>query len=78
MKFDEFAGWAGVLIVLVAYALVSWGIIQVGVTYQILNAVGAAGLFLISLHKKAYQLVVFYGIWTLIALVHLILHVGLG
>ncbi len=66
----EILGWYGTVVILAAYALVSFGIFKAdGLWAQLLNFTGALGIVTISLNKKAYQPAVLNGTWALIAIV---------
>jgi len=53
---DEIIGWYGTIVIVLAYALLSFNIISpTNLTYQILNATGALGIVYISFKKKTYQ-----------------------
>jgi len=63
-------GWYGMVAIVLAYALVSFSLIEAsGLTFQILNGTGALGIALVSFQRKAYQPGVLNVIWTLIAIV---------
>lgn len=69
-KLVELYGWYGMAAIVLAYALVSFSVIEAsGLTFQILNGTGALGIALVSFQKKAYQPGVLNIIWTLIAIV---------
>ena len=71
--FLETFGWYGMLAVLAAYALVSFGLLSSGnIWFQVLNLTGALGITLISFYKKTYQPAILNFIWAIIALVALI------
>lgn len=64
----EVAGWLGVLLVLTAYALNIFSVLDSSsVTYQALNALGAIGIIIDGVAKKDAQPVVLNIIWLLIA-----------
>ena len=70
---SEAAGWYGVCVLLLAYALVSFEIVEAeSGAYQLLNLTGAAGVAILSLRKRAYQPAVLNSIWGIIALAALI------
>ena len=53
---NEVIGWLAALVILLAYFLVSFGVIEAaGLTYQLLNVAGACGIAYISILKRAYQ-----------------------
>lgn len=67
-KYTELLGWYGVVVILLAYGLVSFSVIQpTSLVYQILNGTGALGIVIVSLHKKAYQPAILNIIWAVIA-----------
>ncbi|MEK7620240.1 MAG: hypothetical protein AAB413_03310 [Patescibacteria group bacterium] len=64
----EFAGWVGVLSILLAYALLSFDILEsTSVGYHVLNLVGGAGIVIDALADKNYQPAVLNLIWCAIA-----------
>lgn len=66
---DSLVGWYGTGAILLAYALVSFGIMKVdSLTYQILNLTGALGMIVISLIKKAYQPAILNIVWSVVAI----------
>lgn len=72
-RFIEFFGWYGAIAIILAYALVSFALLEpTSIAYQLLNGTGAIGIVVISFHKKAYQPGVLNIIWALIALVAII------
>ena len=69
----EIVGWYGTVAIILAYALVSFGVLVSGnAIYQILNFTGAIGIIIVSLTKKAYQPATLNIIWAVVALVALI------
>lgn len=69
-KFIEFCGWYGMVAIVMAYALVSFSLVQpTDIVYQLLNGTGALGIVLVSFYKRAYQPGVLNIIWTFIAIV---------
>ena len=65
---SEIIGWYGTIAIILAYALLSFSIINSdSIIYQILNFSGALGIILISLLKKAYQPATLNIIWAVIA-----------
>ncbi|MFH1252961.1 MAG: hypothetical protein V1664_01360 [Candidatus Uhrbacteria bacterium] len=66
-------GWIGVAGVLIAYALLSWGIVGAhDLVYQILNGVGAILLIIESAWRKDYPFTFLNAVWAIIALVVII------
>lgn len=69
-KFIELFGWYGTVAIVLAYALVSFSVLQpTDIAYQLLNGTGALGIVLVSFYKQAYQPGVLNIIWTVIAVV---------
>lgn len=65
----EILGWYGAIAVLLAYALLSFGVINSGdLVYQLLNFTGALGIMLVSLAKGVMQTTVINIVWSLLAL----------
>ena len=66
---SELAGWVGVLSILLAYALLTFGVLSADeATYNILNLVGGTGIIIDALADKNYQPAVLNLIWVVIAL----------
>lgn len=66
----EAVGWYGVVAILLAYTLVSFGAVEAdSVVYQVLNLTGAVSIAIISLVKRAYQPATLNIIWAIIALI---------
>lgn len=64
----EFAGWVGVLSILLAYALLSFDVLASDqAAYHILNLVGGAGIVIDAVADKNYQPAVLNLIWAAIA-----------
>jgi len=73
MRVERFIGWIGFALVIVSYALVSFGYMSAsGTVFLLCNALGAAFLCYVSLVKKAYQPFVIYIVWTIISLIGLL------
>ncbi len=69
-KFIEIAGWFGVALILLAYSLNIFGVIESSTTlYQSLNAVGAIGIIIDGIGKKDLQPVVLNVVWLAIAVI---------
>lgn len=69
----SYFGWYGVVAILSAYVLVSFGVITAkGYIYQLLNLTGAIGIIFISATKKDKQPVVLNIVWAIVALVAII------
>ena len=70
---DEIIGWVGMVLIVCAYASVSFNILDPqSSSYQIMNLVGALGIVYISFKRRAYPPGVLNIIWALIALVAII------
>ncbi len=68
-----FFGWCGTIGVLLAYALVSFSVLEpTNIWFQLLNLMGAAALCLLSLHKCTYQFFIVNLVWGLVALVAIV------
>ncbi len=66
-------GWTGAIIIILAYASVSFGYLSpLNFWYQILNIVGSIGILIEAFHKKDYPPGVLNIIWVIIALVAII------
>jgi hypothetical protein len=71
--FFEILGWYGVVAIVGAYVLISFGYLTAhSIWYQVLNGTGALGVVLVSFRKKAYQPAVLNIVWALIALVAIV------
>lgn len=63
-------GWLGVIVIVLAYALLSFSLLKsTDFLYQLLNGLGALGIVLEAIYKKDYQPAVLNIIWLIIALV---------
>ena len=72
-KTIEGFGWVGALLLLLAFALSSFSIIQpTSLIYQLLNLVGAIGIIVVSIKKQNYQPATVNVIWLLVALIGII------
>jgi hypothetical protein len=70
---EELFGWYGTIAIVGAYACLSFGLITSdSLFFQILNGTGAVGIAYISFKKKAYQPAVLNIIWTIIAVVGIV------
>ena len=69
----EILGWYGTIAIVVAYALISFSILEpTDLAYQILNATGAIGIVIVSFHKRAYQPGILNVVWALVAFLAII------
>lgn len=68
-QFAELLGWYGVLAILLAYGLLSFGYISSqDMAYHVLNLTGGAGIMVDAYVDKNYQPVALNLIWVVIAL----------
>lgn len=68
-KLTETAGWIGVALVILAYFLVSFEIIEPkNILYSVMNLFGAIFIIGSSLDNRDWQPIVLNAIWALIAL----------
>lgn len=71
--FIETVGWVSVVLIVLAYALLSFEQIDSGsTTYQAMNLIGAIGIIYHSLAKKDYQPAALNIVWALIAVLALV------
>jgi uncharacterized membrane protein len=69
-KFIDIAGWVGVVLILLAYSLNIFGVVESSATlYQALNAVGAIGIIIDGVGKRDIQPVVLNIVWLAIAVI---------
>lgn len=69
----EAIGWLGAAAILLAYALNSFEVLLPSdAVYQILNGLGAMGIVVVSVVKRAYQPAALNLAWTAIAVVALL------
>ncbi len=72
-KLIEIFGWYGTCAIVLAYALVSFSVINAdSLVYQLLNLTGALGIVAVSFHKKNYQPGVLNIIWFVVALIAIV------
>jgi hypothetical protein len=66
--FTECVGWVGVLCILVAYGLLTFGVLDAGhMGYHTLNLVGGMGIIIDAIADKNYQPAVLNVVWIAIA-----------
>lgn len=64
----QVVGWIGMILILIAYFLVSFDIVTVhNVWYQLMNIIGSFGLVLVASSRRDWQPMVLNIIWILIA-----------
>lgn len=72
-KLAEVLGWYGMLALIGAYFLVSFGFIEAnGLIFQLLNLTGGTALVVFAISKKATQLAILNVFWALIGIVAII------
>lgn len=65
-------GWTGTILFVIAYALVSFEILQAkGIIYQALNMTGALGIGIQGWQKNAKAIVILEGFWIAIGIMAL-------
>lgn len=68
-RFIDVLGWLGAACVLLAYFLVSFGVVHPrDMSYQMLNLIGSIGLGTVCYFNRTYQPLFVNVIWGLIAL----------
>ena len=73
MKQKDIIGWIGVLLILVAFTLTTFGVINAkDIAYGLLNFAGALGIVISSYAKKDFQPVILNAVWLLVAIVGII------
>ena len=71
--FIEIFGWYGTVVIVLAYVLVSFSVLQSNsIWYQILNGTGALGVVAVSFYKKTYQPGVLNIIWATVAIISIV------
>lgn len=69
-KSANLLGWYGTAAILLAFALISFSVVNPNdIVYQLLNLSGAIGLAIETFRKKDYQPGVLNIIWAIIALI---------
>ncbi|MGI9657697.1 MAG: CBU_0592 family membrane protein [Gaiellaceae bacterium] len=69
----EAFAWVAVVVILVAYALVSFDQLESdGIPFQLMNLIGAAGIATISFARRVFQPTVLNATWAVIALVAIV------
>lgn len=68
--FDNIAGWCGAVAIMLAYLMVSFGVLDANsLAYHLLNLTGAIGILIIAAEKHVRQSVIVNVFWAAIALV---------
>ena len=66
-------GWYGVVAILAAYALLTWGVVTVGdLSFHLLNLTGSLGIVASSTQKRDWQADVLNIVFALIALIGIV------
>ena len=77
MKRNDIIGWVGVLLILLAFTLTTFGIINAkDAAYGVLNFSGAIGIIISSYTKKDFQPVILNVVWLLVATIGIIRILG--
>lgn len=72
-KFAEVCGWYGMLALITAYFLVSFGVIDgEGLVFQLTNLTGGIGLLIVAASKGVVQSVILNFFWAVIGLVAIV------
>ncbi len=70
---NEIVDWSGVVLILVAYGLMSFGVMSShSLVYQGINLVGALAIAFTSIKKKDYEPGVLNITWAVIALISIV------
>ncbi|MGI9027323.1 MAG: CBU_0592 family membrane protein [Candidatus Saccharimonadales bacterium] len=73
MKIPEIAGWIGVLLILLAYCLITFSVIAPeNIAFGLMNLFGAIGIIISSYSKKDFQPVALNVVWLLIAIIGIV------
>jgi paired small multidrug resistance pump len=73
MKKIDLIGWIGVLLILTAFILTTFGVINAtNSIYGILNFIGALGIIISSYAKKDLQPVILNIVWLVVAAIGII------
>jgi len=69
-KMKNIIGWIGMVLVLLAYFLLNFKLVEINsLSYLILNIVGALAIIYESAIKKSYPVIVLNAIWILVAII---------
>lgn len=69
-KFAEFCGWYGMLALILAYFLVSFGWLDgQGLIFQLINLTGGIGLLVVAASKGVLQSVILNFFWAVIGFI---------
>lgn len=68
MRIKQIIGWYGVMAIVVAFALLNFGVLDTdSLAYQLLNITGSISIIIEASSKKDYQPVVLNIVWLLVA-----------
>ena len=71
--FAQIVGWVGTFLIIVAYALVSYRVVEgSNKYYQLINLFGALGVGINVFYQHAWPAVALQAIWGLIAVITLV------
>lgn len=72
-KFAEFCGWYGMLALILAYFLVSFGWLDgQGLMFQLINLTGGIGLLIVAASKGVTQSVILNFFWAIIGVIAIV------
>jgi len=73
MKIPDIVGWIGVLLILIAYFLITFGYTNPeNILFGLMNLFGAIGIIISSYSKKDFQPVALNAVWLLIAIIGIV------
>jgi hypothetical protein len=73
----EIFGWLGAILVVTAYTLSSFSVLQpTSIIYQLMNLIGSVGILIVSAKKRNYQPVLTNIVWLTIALIGIISYIA--
>lgn len=72
MTLPVLMGWVGTILVLLAFGLLSFGLIDQGRAFQAMNLIGGLGLCVSAVEKRNRPAVALEGIWAVISTIALI------
>ena len=79
MKQKDIIGWIGVLLILAAFTLATFSIVDAKDTiYGVLNLIGALGIIISSYAKNDFQPIILNAIWLLVAAIGIIRSLSLN
>lgn len=72
-KFAEVCGWYGMIALISAYFLVSFGLVDgKGLVFQLINLTGGIGLLIVAASKGVIQSVILNIFWALIGAIAIV------